>query len=787
VIMKIFVILLCLRSTLSINITLTSAPTVAPSLRPSSSMPSFTSTLFPTALPSPFPSSSNPTSEPTHFPTPFPSFKPSMHPSPVPSYLGPGWIEVNPLPSPSTGPVNITWKCHGDISDNTLVQVELVTCDANQSNAGDLVGAPLTSPEGVSACTSTRIEWNGLYLFCPSTADLRYVDCVKVDVTTNGLNIKRGLSNRVKLDCTIPTSSNDDDGDELFIKSNGWQLWLFLSGLVLLIGLFLLLVRCRKNLFIGKNGSIEEPLLGADTETGNSHTPSNSHFNNMFVAFPRSSSAVEDDRGTKSEEDETSTAISTSPRIILQRIPEEAEPFGSHYNDDADKTSCLCCCFGQRRTNQKDNDILPATLSPTSAHMRHLVSANLETGIDDWLLDYQRLCIGEMVGVGATSTVFRATYASATVAAKRIPVFDWNCANKEQLRREAALLARLHHPNIIRFYGVCLHAQHAYIITEFVPETLATCIENATKTCDCRLPPALFYDLCLGIAFGLEFLHSKNFAHRDIKPSNILIDDRRHAKLCDFGLSKRSDAAFVTNTTGVGTPAFMSPEVILGASEDVSHQPESGPFRAPADVFSFGMLMFCTFACQQPFDHLISNIDKDGAQQAPPQVAPFAIMSKIANGERPTLPSDMPSGLKLLVSRCWSQRPADRPNMKFITTQLQKLATTTHSVSSNTPIIELQPSAIHARKRATSLSVSPIIDTAGRRNSLSHPPNTSLSEQVHRQGHLRGNSTSLPQNLRAYVKHNDEKKQEEDPSESPRRPDFPPLSLPPPLEEEELN
>jgi serine/threonine protein kinase len=96
----------------------------------------------------------------------------------------------------------------------------------------------------------------------------------------------------------------------------------------------------------------------------------------------------------------------------------------------------------------------------------------MATTSGDWILDYKQMSLGDMVGVGATAAVFKCTYAGTTVAAKRIPCFEWNGANKEQLRREATVLAKLHHPNIVHFYGVVMHAQHVFVVTEYVPRSL---------------------------------------------------------------------------------------------------------------------------------------------------------------------------------------------------------------------------------------------------------------------------------------------------------------------------
>ncbi|KAJ1459720.1 kinase-like domain-containing protein, partial [Pelagophyceae sp. CCMP2097] len=195
---------------------------------------------------------------------------------------------------------------------------------------------------------------------------------------------------------------------------------------------------------------------------------------------------------------------------------------------------------------------------------------------------------------------------------------------------EASALAKLHHPNIVAFYGVVLHAQHAFIVTEFV----STSLDAHVYTHRARgLPVRDYGALALGIARGLAFLHARGTAHRDVKPSNVLVAPRNVAKLCDFGLSRNDDAAMNTCTAGVGTPA-----------------PPRRQRMALTDSFSFSMLLVAMWTTFPPF----ADTDSPNAPQA------FTVMSKIAAGERPAVPQGMPPALADVVRTCWSQRPEAR-------------------------------------------------------------------------------------------------------------------------------
>jgi serine/threonine protein kinase len=97
------------------------------------------------------------------------------------------------------------------------------------------------------------------------------------------------------------------------------------------------------------------------------------------------------------------------------------------------------------------------------------------TNPTDWLIEYDKLTLGPMVGEGTSSQVFRGLYSGTGVAIKRLFSYRWDASEMAIFfRQEAALLARLHHPNVVRFYGVSYESAsgHFFIITEFCPYNL---------------------------------------------------------------------------------------------------------------------------------------------------------------------------------------------------------------------------------------------------------------------------------------------------------------------------
>ena len=79
----------------------------------------------------------------------------------------------------------------------------------------------------------------------------------------------------------------------------------------------------------------------------------------------------------------------------------------------------------------------------------------------------------------------------------------------------------------------------------------------------------------------MEFLHKNNILYRDLKPENILVDERGHLKLTDFGLCKHNFKKRDRADSFVGSPEYMSPEILLGK-----------PYNFSVDYYTLGVLLF---------------------------------------------------------------------------------------------------------------------------------------------------------------------------------------------------
>ncbi|KIP01751.1 hypothetical protein PHLGIDRAFT_40751, partial [Phlebiopsis gigantea 11061_1 CR5-6] len=100
------------------------------------------------------------------------------------------------------------------------------------------------------------------------------------------------------------------------------------------------------------------------------------------------------------------------------------------------------------------------------------------------------------------------------------------------------------------------------------------------------------------IATGLAYLHGQNVVHGDLHPNNILIDDKRHIQLTDFGLSNFADTSSASASSATtGAARYMAPEILDPPSSrhsHIRHTPSS-------DVYSFAMCCWTIYDLQPPF------------------------------------------------------------------------------------------------------------------------------------------------------------------------------------------
>jgi hypothetical protein len=158
----------------------------------------------------------------------------------------------------------------------------------------------------------------------------------------------------------------------------------------------------------------------------------------------------------------------------------------------------------------------------------------------------------------------------------------------ERFRREADVLRKLEHPNIVKILDTVDDDQDHHIIMEYVSGgSLAGFIEREGK-----LPIAKAVQIALDLSDALARAHRLNIIHRDIKPANILLADDGTPRLTDFGVAQMGDQQTRLTRRGavLGTVAYLAPEVCTGAD-----------YSEGSDIWSFGVTLYEMLAGRHPF------------------------------------------------------------------------------------------------------------------------------------------------------------------------------------------
>ena len=197
---------------------------------------------------------------------------------------------------------------------------------------------------------------------------------------------------------------------------------------------------------------------------------------------------------------------------------------------------------------------------------------------------FPQLEILEFIGQGGMGIVFKALQPKLDriVALKLLPQKSGaDPSFCERFNREARVLARLSHPNIVAVHDFGEAGPFFFLLMEFVD---GVNLRQALRAG--RFAPAQALALVPKICDALQYAHEEGVLHRDIKPENLLLDARGRVKIADFGIAKllgeAKDITLTARGGAIGTPHYMAPEQ-LERPHDVDQR---------ADVYSLGVVFY---------------------------------------------------------------------------------------------------------------------------------------------------------------------------------------------------
>jgi eukaryotic-like serine/threonine-protein kinase len=255
----------------------------------------------------------------------------------------------------------------------------------------------------------------------------------------------------------------------------------------------------------------------------------------------------------------------------------------------------------------------------------------------------------EELGRGGMGTVYRAKQLTLDriVAIKTPHTYVPDAAFQQRFDREARVLAKLRHPQIVPIYAAEFSDGHPYIIMEYIAGgSLAERMNEVAAT------PQQTAMLMAKVARAVGYAHSQGIIHRDLKPSNILLNESGEPFVSDFGVAALLTGESISVSSGdtpddreveqtqltrtgrlAGTPAYSAPEMF-----------EEGTNRShpTADVWSLGVVLYQCLVGQLPYQTIPT------LKPATPPALPR------------TLRSSIPASLKNIVLRCLELRPEER-------------------------------------------------------------------------------------------------------------------------------
>ena len=194
------------------------------------------------------------------------------------------------------------------------------------------------------------------------------------------------------------------------------------------------------------------------------------------------------------------------------------------------------------------------------------------------------------LGTGAAATVYKAIQ-SSTGRIFALKVLSSHLSNNaevvELMRREAAAVMRLNHPNIIQGVDTGKAQDCYYFVMEYVEgETLSDLLRNGGALAEERA-----CEIAIQLSRALEQAHSFGIVHRDMKPGNVIIGPDGKPMLGDFGLALNAATGSVEGAVQ-GTPYYMSPEQIRGHTS----------IDGRSDLYSLGATFFHMVTGCVPFE-----------------------------------------------------------------------------------------------------------------------------------------------------------------------------------------
>ena len=284
--------------------------------------------------------------------------------------------------------------------------------------------------------------------------------------------------------------------------------------------------------------------------------------------------------------------------------------------------------------------VAPATGIIYQASEELFSKQKTSSNLADWVLDMSEYTQGQTIGKGGYGPVVLMSHnkTKEEIALKVMRVSDGG-VNKGAFRNDAVALTKVHNRCVLGFSGFWtpVSSQQMGIATPYMRGgSLESIILR--KNWPNWYTPTWRAIMAVGIAIGMEHIHSQNIIHRSLKPNNILLDECYLPHVADFGCFNFRNIGIVRTGDGA-TPRYLAPEVF------------ESKYTSKFDTFSYGSILYELLLGERIF---ADCTDQDH------------VVRLIVSRQMPAIPDTIPKFMKYLIQECWSFEPDRRPTFRHI-------------------------------------------------------------------------------------------------------------------------
>uniref|UniRef100_A0A8C0JAC7 receptor protein-tyrosine kinase n=1 Tax=Chelonoidis abingdonii TaxID=106734 RepID=A0A8C0JAC7_CHEAB len=352
------------------------------------------------------------------------------------------------------------------------------------------------------------------------------------------------------------------------------------------------------------------------------------------------------------------------------------------------------------------------------------VSEELQQKLQDVVIDRDSLALGKILGEGEFGSVMEGHLsqpngAMQKVAVKTMKLEDFSQREIEEFLSEAACMKDFDHPNVIRLLGVCIELSSRQVPKPMVVlpfmkygDLHSFLLRSRFETGTRHVPLQTLLKFMVDIAFGMEYLSTRQFLHRDLAARNCMLRDDMTVCVADFGLSKK---IYSGDYYRQGRIAKMPVKWI--AIESLADR----VYTTKSDVWAFGVTMW--------------EIATRGMTPYP-GVQNHEIYDYLLHGHRLKQPEDCLDELYEVMYSCWRADPHERPAFPELKLHLEKLLESLPKVSRSEDVIYINTSLPEESEELTEESEFPQTDMAFNRSYVTvspspKPDTTVVTAEVH--------------------------------------------------------